>query len=91
MTLLRLANNLIDSSKIDYDYLKPNFKIYNIVTLIEDSIGNLAEYIKEKNLTYVFDTNEEEVYVRCDQEFIQRIILNLISNSIKHTREGGIE
>ena len=90
MTLLRLANNLIDSSKIDYDYLKPNFKIYNIVTLIEDSIGNLAEYIKEKNLTYVFDTNEEEVYVNCDQEFIQRIILNLISNSIKHTREGGI-
>lgn len=90
MTLMRLANNLIDSSKIDYDYLKPNFKIYNIVTLIEDSIGNLAEYIKEKNLTYVFDTNEEEVYVRCDQEFIQRIILNLISNSIKHTRQGGI-
>lgn len=90
MTLMRLANNLIDSSKIDYDYLKPNLKIYNIVTLIEDSIGNVAEYIKEKNLTYVFDTNEEEVYVKCDQEFIQRIILNLISNSIKHTREGGI-
>ncbi|MBS5922597.1 MAG: HAMP domain-containing histidine kinase, partial [Clostridium perfringens] len=90
ITLMRLANNLIDSSKIDYDYLKPNFKTYNIVTLIEDSIGMLAEYIKEKNLTYVFDTNEEEVYVKCDQEFIQRIVLNLISNSIKHTSEGGI-
>lgn len=90
MTLMRLANNLIDSSKINYDYLKPNLKTYNIVTLIEDSIGMLAEYIKEKNLTYVFDTNEEEVYVKCDQEFVQRIILNLISNSIKHTREGGI-
>lgn len=90
MILMRLANNLIDSSKIDYDYLKPNVKIHNIVTLIEDSIGNLAEYIKEKNLTYVFDTNEEEVYVKCDQEFIQRISLNLISNSIKHTKEGGI-
>ena len=87
---MRLANNLIDSSKIDYDYLKPNFKIYNIVTLIEDSIGNLSEYIKEKKLTYIFDTNEEEVYVKCDQEFIQRIVLNLISNSIKHTIEGGI-
>ena len=90
MTLMRLANNLIDSSKLNYDYLKPNLKTYNIVTLIEDSIGMLAEYIKEKNLTYVFDTNEEEVYVKCDQEFVQRIILNLISNSIKHTREGGI-
>lgn len=90
ITLMRLANNLIDSSRIDYDYLKPNLKIYNIVTLIEDSIGNLSEYIKEKNLTYIFDTNEEEVYVQCDQEFIQRIVLNLISNSIKHTIEGGI-
>ncbi|EGT5620486.1 HAMP domain-containing histidine kinase, partial [Clostridium perfringens] len=90
ITLMRLANNLIDSSKIDYDYLKPNLKTYNIVALIEDSIGMLAEYIKEKNLTYVFDTNEEEVYVKCDQEFIQRIVLNLISNSIKHTSEGGI-
>ena len=90
ITLMRLANNLIDSSKIDYDYLKPNLKTYNIVALIEDSIVMLAEYIKEKNLTYVFDTNEEELYVKCDQEFIQRIVLNLISNSIKHTSEGGI-
>ena len=90
ITLMRLANNLIDSSKIDYDYLKPNFKVYNIVTLVEDSILNLAEYIKEKNLTYIFDTDEEELYVKCDQEFIQRIILNLISNSIKYTKRGGI-
>ena len=90
ITLMRLANNLIDSSKIDYDYLKPNFKVYNIVTLVEDSILNLAEYIKEKKLTYIFDTDEEELYVKCDQEFIQRIILNLISNSIKHTKRGGI-
>ncbi|MDK0888563.1 HAMP domain-containing sensor histidine kinase [Clostridium perfringens] len=90
ITLMRLANNLIDSSKIDYDYLKPNFKVYNIVTLVEDSILNLAEYIKEKKLTYIFDTDEEELYVKCDQEFIQRIILNLISNSIKYTKRGGI-
>lgn len=90
ITLLRLANNLIDSSKINYDYLKPNFKVYNIVTLIEDLIGNLSEYIKEKNLTYIFDTTEEEIYVKCDQELIERIVLNLISNSIKHTIKGGI-
>lgn len=90
ITLLRLANNLIDSSKINYNYLKPNFKVYNIVTLIEDLIGNLSEYIKEKNLTYIFDTTEEEIYVKCDQELIERIVLNLISNSIKHTINGGI-
>lgn len=90
ITLMRLANNLIDSSKLSYDYLKPNLKVHNIVTLIEDSIGNLIEYINEKELTYVFDTIEEEIYVKCDQEFIERIIINIISNSIKHTKTGGI-
>lgn len=90
ITLMRLANNLIDSSKIDYDYLKPNLKVYNIVDLVEDSIDKLSEYIKDKELAYIFDTNEEEVFVKCDQEFMQRIVINLISNSIKHTRHGGI-
>ncbi len=90
MILMRLANNLIDSSKIDYNYLKPNLQIYNIVALIEEFIDKLSEYIKDKNLGYVFDTNEEELYVKCDYEFIQRIVINLISNSIKHTEYGGI-
>lgn len=90
ITLMRLANNLIDSSKLDYDYLKPNLKVYNIVPLIEETIDKLSEYIKDKNLGYVFDTNEEEIYVKCDQEFIQRIVINLISNSTKHTKHGGI-
>ncbi len=90
MILMRLANNLIDSSKIDCNYLKPNLQINNIVVLIEEAIYKLSEYIKDKNLEYIFDTNEEEIYIKCDQEFIQRIVINLISNSIKHTKEGGI-
>lgn len=90
ITLMRLANNLIDSSKLDCDYLKPNLNIYNIVDLVEKSIEKLSEYIKDKELEYIFDTDEEEIYVKCDQEFMQRIVINLISNSIKHTKYGGI-
>ncbi|MBX7378860.1 sensor histidine kinase [Clostridium chauvoei] len=37
----------------------------------------------------IFDTSEEEIYVNIDKEFIERIILNLIYNSVKFTKSGG--
>lgn len=91
MTLIRLANNIIDTSKIDFDYLKPQMSRYNIVDIIEETIQHLVEYAKDKNLELIFDTEEEEIYVLCDRNFIERIILNLISNSIKYSDEGEIK
>lgn len=91
MTLIRLANNIIDTSKIDFDYLKPQMSRYNIVDIIEETIQHLVEYAKDKNLELIFDTEEEEIFVICDRNFIERIILNLISNSIKYSDEGEIK
>ncbi|SHJ98287.1 PAS domain S-box-containing protein [Clostridium cavendishii DSM 21758] len=90
-TLIRLANNLIDVSKISYDYLKPQIEKYNIVELIEDFSTSLVDYIKSYNINFTFDTCDEEIYVDCDKEFMERIILNLLSNSIKYTENGNIQ
>ncbi|GKU28513.1 PAS domain-containing sensor histidine kinase [Clostridium folliculivorans] len=91
MTLIRLANNIIDTSKINFDYLKPQMSRYNIVDIIEETIQHLVEYARDKNLELIFDTEEEEIFVLCDRNFIERIILNLISNSIKYSDEGEIK
>ncbi|MPQ45251.1 sensor histidine kinase, partial [Clostridium tarantellae] len=91
MSLTRLANNLIDSSKLSYNYLKPQCELYNIVELVEECSNSLAEYIRDKNLEFEFDTEEEEIEVRCDKEFIERIIINLMSNAIKHTKQGIVK
>lgn len=91
MTLIRLANNIIDTSKIDFDYLKPQMSRYNIVDIIEETIQHLVEYARDKNLQLIFDTEDEEIFVVCDRNFIERIILNLISNSIKYSDEGEIK
>ncbi|QAA33927.1 sensor histidine kinase [Clostridium manihotivorum] len=91
MTLIRLANNIIDTSKIDFGYLKPQMVKHNIVEIIEETIQQLVEYAKDKNLELIFDTEEEDIYVLCDRNFIERIILNLISNAIKYSDEGEIK
>ncbi|WP_243428117.1 sensor histidine kinase [Clostridium rhizosphaerae] len=85
----KLINNILDMSKIDSGFLKLNLSNENIVSVIENIVDSVAEYIKLKGLSITFDTNTEEKIIACDPEKIERVILNLISNSIKFTDSGG--
>lgn len=87
--LLRLVNNLIDITKIDSGYLVINEINCNIVSLIEDITLSVADYIENKGLSVVFDTDIEEKIIACDPEKMERIMLNLLSNAVKFTLRGG--
>lgn len=86
--LLRLVNNLIDITKIDAGYLSLNMDKCNIVSLVEDITLSITDYVESKNLNLIFDTDVEEKFICCDPDNIERIILNLLSNSIKFTKPG---
>ena len=88
--LTKLTNNLIDLSKIDSKNLETNLVLDNIVRFIEDYLVSLTPYINNNGINVVFDTDEEEIYIYFDEEMMKRIILNLISNSIKFTNYGGL-
>ena len=87
--LLRLANNLIDISKMDIGSYNLQCSNQNIVSIIEDITLSVADYIKNNNIELIFDTDSEEVITYCDADKIERIMLNLLSNAIKYTKENG--
>lgn len=87
--LLRLINNLIDSTKLSSSNIELNIINCNIVNLVEEITQSVAQYINNNNLTLIFDTDVEEKIVACDLDKIERIMLNLLSNSIKFTELGG--
>jgi len=87
--LVRLVNNLIDTSKYDSGYLKLCKHNLNIVSIVEDITCSASEYIKYKGVNIIFDTNVEEKVMAVDEDKIERIILNLLSNAIKFTNKGG--
>lgn len=87
--LIRLVNNLIDITKIDSGYFQLDLKNCNVVNIIEDITLSVAEYIENKGIKLIFDTDVEEKYMACDPDKIERIILNLLSNAIKYTESGG--
>lgn len=87
--LLRLVDNLIDSTKIDVGYLQVNLKNLDIVSIVENITLSVVKYIEDKGINLVFDTDIEEKIIACDGEKIERIMLNLLSNAAKFTNEGG--
>ncbi|GFP75112.1 sensor histidine kinase [Clostridium fungisolvens] len=89
LRLIRTINNFIDTNKLSEGYLTPDMKIYNIVDLVEDVAQSTIGYIEKFNMKLTFDVDEEEIYVKCDKELIERVILNLLSNNVKYGKPGG--
>ena len=88
--LLSLINNLIDHTKIENNSYIINKKDEDIVYLVEETVLDMKEYIEEKGLELIFDTDVEEKVIRCDKIDIERCIINLVGNAVKFTSEGGL-
>ena len=87
--MLRLANNIVDSTRIDTGALKAEFGNYEIVSIVEDIVISTVPFAQSKNISIEFDTNIEEHFIKCDPAMIEKIVLNLVSNSIKYTKNEG--
>jgi signal transduction histidine kinase len=87
--LIRLVNNLIDITKIDSGFFQVSFENHNIISVIEDITLSVAQYIENKSIELTFDTEVEEKIIACDPHALERIMLNLLSNSVKFTKSGG--
>lgn len=89
LRLIRTINNFIDTNKISEGYLKPNKKIYNIVEVVENATIATKKYVDKIKNTLIFDSEFEEINLACDRDLIERVILNLLSNSVKYGTDGG--
>lgn len=87
--LLKLVNNIIDTTKVDAGYYTLKLENHNIVNIIEEITLSVAQYIESEEIKLIFDTDIEEKIMACDGEKIERIMLNLLSNAIKYTDKQG--
>lgn len=87
--LLKLVNNIIDVSRLESGFITANFTYKNIVQVVEDTVMSTVDLARNCNIEITFDTEEEEINTYIDVNKIERSILNLISNSIKFTPNGG--
>ncbi|MDU7967311.1 MAG: ATP-binding protein, partial [Paeniclostridium sordellii] len=89
MRLLKLVNNLIDSTRIDSGCLDYNPQNKDIVAFVENICESVVEFSNSQNIDLIFDTDQEEKIISFDSDKMERIVLNLLSNAIKYNKENG--
>jgi len=86
---LKLVTDVSDSSKLRDGYLLPAFANTNIVDLVRNLTESTLSLMVKKNLTLNFVCDFEEKLMATDKTLIERVLLNLLSNSVKSTNVGG--
>ncbi|MGL5314753.1 MAG: PAS domain-containing sensor histidine kinase, partial [Peptostreptococcaceae bacterium] len=89
LRLLKLVNNLIDTTKLDAGNYNYNPKNYDVISFVENICMSVSEFVERNNLSIIFDTDCEEKEIAFDLAYMERIILNLISNAIKFNKPKG--
>lgn len=88
--LLSLINDILDMSKIESSQITLNYRRINLTELLGQLSSIMSPQAKEAGLGLEFRT--EGIHHDCfygDSLRINQILLNILSNAVKYTPEGG--
>jgi len=87
--LLQLITDILEFSKGDAGKLELVEEKVNVSELVNESVRMMSGKIKSKNIDMVLATDPTIAPLWGDKRKIRQILLNLISNALKFTPEGG--
>jgi PAS domain S-box-containing protein len=90
--LLSIINDILDFSKIESGKMELVESEYQFSSLIQDVVGIIRTRLAEKPINFfVFVDNTIPNRLIGDEVRIRQILLNLLSNSVKYTKEGYVK
>ena len=87
--LLRLINDILDVSRLEADRVTFTIEKCDVVPLCQQVLASVSQARKSEN-KYIFECDRESVDLRTDTQRLQQVIINLLSNADKFTRNGKI-
>lgn len=85
----QLANDILDSTKINNSKLVLNVSEFNMAMVVEECI-DLAKTIQNANKLQLEYYGPALLIVRTDKHRVKRVLMNLLSNSVKNTTKGRV-
>ena len=87
--LRRLVANLLDITKLDAGFMEPQWERVDVVALLKSVVTSADAYARQKGLALSFSCAAERLCMSTDSLMLERILMNLLSNAMKHTPAGG--
>ena len=88
--LLELINQVLDLSKIEAGKLELNFETVNIARLLEEVAGTARPLAEQNKNRLIVQCPNDIAPMHVDALRLRQILLNLLSNGCKFTKDGEI-
>jgi len=88
--LLSLINEILDLSKIEAGKLELNPEPVNLARLIDEVIGTAGQLAEKNRNRLIVEAQENLGALNADTMRLKQILLNLLSNACKFTKEGEV-
>ncbi|MDE5997187.1 MAG: response regulator, partial [Muribaculaceae bacterium] len=87
--VLNLVDQLLDLRKIEKGKMRLVYSNMDIKAFVEELVDMFKPMAEEKKQKLTFVCSEKELWGRIDANNLDKILVNLISNAIKYTPDGG--
>jgi two-component system cell cycle sensor histidine kinase PleC len=87
--LLSLINDILDFSKAEAGKLEVDMKDVDITKIMKNSMRLVLPRAQEAKIELIEKIPKEHIVIKTDAKRLKQVLLNLLSNSVKFTPEGG--
>ena len=87
--LLSLINDILDLSKIEAGHMELESADFHLPTAIDNALILVRERATRRGITLGSTIDESLGLIRGDERKVKQVLLNLLSNALKFTPEGG--
>ncbi len=87
--LLRLINQLMDFRKVDRGKMELFLQKFDIVPVLKELFDSFQALVHSKNIELSMDISASKIEVWMDRDKFEKIFLNLLSNALKFSDNGG--
>ena len=88
--LSSLAKNMLQLTLLDREEIELELTNYSLVEQMNRVISTQENQAMEKNIEIVLEMPKKEIFIEGDEQRLEQVWTNIISNAIKYTNEGGL-
>jgi two-component system, sensor histidine kinase and response regulator len=81
--MISMVNKILQSENIEKANLKSSPQLTDLKVIIENQVSQFREQADAKSITLILEIKEEDTSLHIDQDFLNQVLDNLISNAIK--------
>ncbi len=88
--LIVLCNDLLTLAGLDSESITWEAEEVDLGDALASAAAAVAPMLHERDLTVLWETAEEPVRVVGDPTQLERVVMNLVTNAVKFTEDGGV-